>query len=69
MLWFHFRIMDIRRSGECKQIVYFHQRRCCYPGAYNPLNAERMFNYKHIFPRIVKRTWVKNTVLLYKHLL
>lgn len=50
-----------KKIGGGKQIVYFHQSLPLYPGAYNPLKCtERMlFNYKHIFPRIVKRTWVK----------
>ena len=52
-----------KKIGGSKQIVYFHQSLPLYPGAYNPFKCtERMlFNYKHIFPRIVKRTWVKNT--------
>ena len=47
----------------CKQIVYFHQSLPLYPGFYNPFKrSERyLFNYKHIFPRLVKHTWVKNT--------
>ncbi|WP_229092355.1 hypothetical protein, partial [Bacteroides ovatus] len=52
-----------KKIGGSKQIVYFHQSLPLYPGVYNPFKrTERiLFNYKHIFPRIVKRTWVKNT--------
>jgi glycosyltransferase involved in cell wall biosynthesis len=49
--------------NTCKQLVYFHQSLPLYPGSYNPFKrSERyLFNYKYIFPRLVKRTWVKNT--------
>lgn len=52
-----------KKIGGSKQIVYFHQSLPLYPGVYNPFKrTERtLFNYKHIFPRIVKRTWAKNT--------
>lgn len=55
-----------RCFNDCKQIVYFHQSLPLYPGSYNPFNrTERtLFNYKHLFPRIVKRTWVKNTLFV-----
>lgn len=52
-----------KKIGGRKQLVYFHQSLPLYPGSYNFFKrTERMlFNYKHIFPQIVKRTWVKNT--------
>lgn len=61
-------VISLQNNGykcfnDCKQIVYFHQSLPLYPGFYNPFKrSERyLFNYKHIFPRLVKRTWVKNT--------
>ncbi len=61
-------VVSLQNNGykcfkACKQVVYFHQSLPLYSGSYNPFKrSERyLFNYKHIFPRLVKRTWVKNT--------
>lgn len=61
-------VVSLQNNGykcfkDCKQVAYFHQSLPLYPGSYNPFKcAERtLFNYKHIFPRIVKQTWTKNT--------
>lgn len=61
-------VISLQNNGykcfnSCKQVVYFHQSLPLYPGSYNPFNrTERMlFNYKYLFPRIVKRTWARDT--------
>ena len=61
-------VVSLQNNGykcfnTCKQIVYFHQSLPLYPGFYNPLkrNERYLFNYKYIFPHLVKRTWAKNT--------
>lgn len=61
-------IISLQNNGykcfnSCKQIVYFHQSIPLYPGLYNPFNSSErtLFNYKFIFPIIVKRTWTRNT--------
>ena len=61
-------VVSLQNNGyrcfkDCKQIVYYHQSLPLYPGCYNPFKrSERyLFNYKYIFPYMVKRTWSKNT--------
>lgn len=61
-------VVSLQNNGykcfnDCKQVVYFHQSLPLYPGFYNPFKyTERiLFNYKHIFPHVVKKTWAKNT--------
>lgn len=61
-------VVSLQNNGyrcfkDCKQVVYFHQSLPLYPGYYNPFKqSERyLFNYKYVFPRLVKRTWSKNT--------
>ena len=61
-------VVSLQNNGykcfkDCKQIVYYHQSLPLYPGRYNLFKStERtLFNYKYIFPHIVKRTWTKDT--------
>lgn len=61
-------VVSLQNNGykcfkDCKQIVYYHQSLPLYPGSYNPFKqSERyLFNYKYIFPYMVKHTWAKNT--------
>lgn len=64
-------IISLQNNGykcfkDCKQIVYYHQALPLYPGCYNPLKrSERvLFNYKYVFPRIVKHSWAKDTTFI-----
>lgn len=61
-------VVSLQNNGykcfdDCKHIVYYHQALPLYPGMYSLFKkSERIFfNYKYIFPILVKRTWKKNT--------
>ena len=51
---------------DCRQIVYYHQSLPIYDRKWNLFKKEEriMFLYKHIFPIIVKRTFVPNTDII-----
>lgn len=64
-------VISLQNNGyksykDCRQVVYYHQSLPLYPGSYNPFkHSERyLFNYKYLFPRLVKRTWVQNTLFV-----